>query len=112
MFLNIEIFINREKKIIETKYFVKPTNQRLFLNYRSNHPEHVFKSVVYSMALLGKLVNSREEWNISYLRELREKFLQQEYPLSLVNEQFSRALSVNRADLLFRTPDQKKCDSL
>ena len=108
MFLNIEIFINREKKIIETKYFVKPTNQRLFLNYRSNHPEHVFKSVVYSMALLGKLVNSREEWNFSYLRELREKFLQQEYPLSLVNEQFSRALSVNRADLLFRTPDQKK----
>ena len=60
------------------------------------------------MALLGKLVNSREEWNFSYLRELREKFLQQEYPLSLVNEQFSRALSVNRADLLFRTPDQKK----
>ena len=26
----------------------------------------------------------------------------------MVNEQFSRALSVNRADLLFRTPDQKK----
>ena len=25
VFLNIEIFINREKKIIETKYFVKPT---------------------------------------------------------------------------------------
>ena len=103
VFLNIEIFINREKKIIETKYFVKPTNQRLFLNYRSNHPEHVFKSVVYSMALLGKLVNSRDEWNIDYLRELREKFLQQEYPLALINEQFSRVLSVDRMDLLFKS---------
>ena len=60
------------------------------------------------MALLGKLVNSREEWNICYLRDLREKFLQQEYPLSLINEQFSRALSVDRADLLFRSADQKK----
>ena len=60
------------------------------------------------MALLGKLVNSREEWNTIYLHELGEKFLQQEYPLTLINEQFSRALSVDRADLLFRTPDQKK----
>ena len=108
VFLNIEIFINRQKKVIETKYYVKPTNQRLFLNCRSNHPEHVFKSVVYSMALLGKLVNSREEWNICYLRDLREKFLQQEYPLSLIKEQFSRALSVNRADLLFRSAGQRK----
>ena len=60
------------------------------------------------MALLGKLVNSRDEWNVHYWRELREKFLQQEHPSTLINEQFSRALSVNRADLLFRTPDQKK----
>ena len=89
-FLNIEIFINREEKIIETKYFVKPTNQRLFLNYRSNYPHHVFKSVVYSMALLGKLVNSREEWNTIYLHELREKFLQQEYPLTVQEVSFCR----------------------
>ena len=51
------------------------------------------------MALLGKLVNSRDDWNINYLHELREQFLQQEYPLTLINEQFSRALSVDRADL-------------
>ena len=61
IFLNIEVFINRERKIIETKYYVKPTNQRLFLNYRSNHPQHVFKSVVYSMALMGIMVNSNQE---------------------------------------------------
>ena len=52
IFLNMEIFINRDKKIIETKYYVKPSNQRLFLNYRSNHPKHVFNCVVYSMALI------------------------------------------------------------
>jgi hypothetical protein len=80
VFLNMEVFINREKKSIETKYYVKPTNQRLFLNYRSNHPQHVFKSVVYSMALMGIMVNSTHKWNQGYLRDLREKFLQQEYP--------------------------------
>ena len=70
--------------IIETKYYVNPTNQRLFLNYRSNHPSHVFKVIVYGMALQGLLVYSREEWNLEYLHKLREKFLQQEYPLKMI----------------------------
>ena len=40
IFLNIEIFKNEELKIFETKYYVKPSNSRLFLHYRSNHPQH------------------------------------------------------------------------
>ena len=108
VFLNLEVIINKEKKCIETKYYVKPTNQRLFLNYRSNHPQHVFKSVVYSMALMGIMVNSRQDWNVTYLRDLREKFLEQEYPMQLINEQFSRALAVDRLDLLFTSKEKKK----
>ena len=50
IFLNIEIFKNENLKIFETKYFVKPSNKRLFLHYRSNHPQHTFKSIVYSQA--------------------------------------------------------------
>ena len=90
IFLNLELIINREKNLIETKYYVKPTNQRLFLNYRSNHPRHVFLAVVYGMALQGLMVNSRLEWNIEYLVALREKFLQQEYPLEMINSQLKR----------------------
>ena len=54
------------------------------------------------------MINSRKEWNLEYLVELREKFLQQEYPLGLVNQQFARALSVNRSDLIFAKSSQKK----
>ena len=42
IFLNVEIFINRETQKFETKYYVKPSNKRLFLHYKSNHPQHVF----------------------------------------------------------------------
>ena len=77
-------------------------------DFRSNHPQHVFKSVVYSMALLGNMVNSREDWNVEYLQDLREKFLQQEYPSQLINEQFRKALSINRMDLLFQSQTNKK----
>ena len=108
VFLNIELIINRDKNIIETKYYIKPTNQRLFLNFRSNHPQHVFRAVVYGMALQGLLVNSRNEWNFEYLKDLREKFLQQEYPMDLINSQFSKALEVDRLDLLFKSPAQRK----
>ena len=108
IFLNVELFINREKRILETKYYVKPSNQQLFLNYRSNHPDHIFKGVVYGMALQGLMINSRKEWNLEYLLELREKFLQQEYPVDLINQQFTRALAVDRADLLLSDPATRK----
>ena len=71
-------------------------------------PSICFKSVVYSMALMGVMVNHREQWNITYLRDLKEKFLQQEYPSDMINEQFGKALSVDRMDLLFKTKDKKK----
>ena len=57
------------------------------------------------MALQGIMINSRDEWNQEYLLELREKFLQQEYPSG---PHFTRSLSVNRSDLIFATSSQKK----
>ena len=95
IFLNVELFINRETKKFETKYYVKPSNKRLFLHFRSNHPEHTFRSIVYSQALQGIMINSRNEWNIEYLRELREKFLEQDYPLNLIYEEYSKALEIS-----------------
>ena len=60
------------------------------------------------MALQGIMVNSRMEWNCEYLSDLREKFRQQEYPLNVINDQFRRALTVNRDDLLLRNPSVRK----
>ena len=108
IFLNVEVFLNKEKEIFETKYYVKPSNKRLFLNYRSNHPNHTFRSIVYSQALQGVMINSRKEWNLEYLQELREKFLDQGYPLKLVNEEYARALQVDRLDLLFGQKKTRK----
>ena len=47
------------------------------------------------------MVNSREDWNIEYLKDLRQKFLDQEYPIRMINAEFKRALKVERKDLLF-----------
>ena len=54
------------------------------------------------------MVNSKPEWNIEYLRELRVKFLDQGYPLKLINGEFQRALEIDRMDLLFNENRKKK----
>ena len=97
-----------ETKKFETKYYVKPSNKRLFLHFRSNHPEHTFRSIVYSQALQGIMINSRDDWNIDYLQELREKFLEQDYPLNLINEEYAKALQISRKDLLFNDNRKRK----
>ena len=92
-----------KQSLTETKYYVKPSNQRLYLHYRSCHPQHTFQSIVYSEALQGIMVNSREEWNLWYWRELRQKFLDQEYPIKMINSELKRALEVDRKYLLFNS---------
>ena len=75
---------------------MRPSNKRLFFHYKSNHPQHVFKSIV--------------EWNIENLRELRTTFVHQGYPLQLINGEFKRALEIYRNDLIFnnnRKPKKK-----
>ena len=91
IFLNVKLIIKREAQEIETMYYVKPSNMRIYLHYRSCHPQHTFKSIVYSQALQGILINSREEWNIEYQKELINKFLEQVYPLKPINGEFKRA---------------------
>ena len=68
----------------------------------------MFLAVVYGKALQGLMVNSRQDWNLEYLVDLREKFLQQEYPLAVINSQFKRALEVDRLDLIFGNPALRK----
>jgi hypothetical protein len=54
------------------------------------------------------MINSRKEWNLEYVQELREKSLDQGYPLKLVNEEYARALQVDRLDLLFGQKKTRK----
>ena len=56
-FLDLKIIIEGNK--IKTDLFIKETNKQLFLDYRSNHPPSVFKSIVYSQALRVNLLRTR-----------------------------------------------------
>ena len=70
------------------------------MDYRSNHPPPVFKSIAYSQALRVKMICSEEAFAENQLRNLKEKFLKRNYPEQLIDEQFSKAMARDRADLL------------
>ena len=62
IFLNLGLIFNRETDQIDIDYYVKPTNKQLFLHFRSCHPRHVFKAIVFNQALLPITVCSYPEW--------------------------------------------------
>ena len=106
-YLNLKLILNREKKILETDHFVKPTNARTYLHYSSNHPEHIFKSVVFSQALTVFMCCSRPEWAENALAQLRQSFVAQDYPCSIIDAQFARVLQLNRRDVIFHVKTVK-----
>ena len=54
------------------------------------------------------MICSRPEWRDRALLNLRQKFLNQDYPSQLIDLQFQRVLQLNRADLIFRQRQNKK----
>jgi hypothetical protein len=111
IFLNTRLILNRDTKQIDVDYYVKPTNKQLFLHFRSCHPEHVFRATVYCQAMLGKTVCSYPEWCERYMQRLRVKFIEQEYPEKLIDEQFERVRKLSREQILYRKKDTHKAKS-
>ena len=102
IFLNTRLILNREEKQIDVDYHVKPTNKQLFLHYRSCHPEHVFRSTVYSQALLGKTVCSYPDWCERYLQRLHVNFIEQVYPEKLIYNKFDKVRKLSREELAYK----------
>ena len=100
--------MNRDDDIIDIDYFVKPTNKQLFLHFRSCHPRHVFKAILFNQALLPTMVSSYPDWRDRHLQKLKPKFIEQEYPVELMDKGFERVRKLNRKDLIIKKKDPKK----
>jgi hypothetical protein len=89
-----------ENGSIETDRFIKPTNPQLYLHFKSNHPEHVFKAIVYGQAVTVKTICSKEEFVQKHFQNLREKFGERGYPVEIIERNLEKGLSLERVDLL------------
>ena len=107
MSLGFKCLISIENGRFETDLFVKPSNAQLFLDYKSNHPEHCKKSIIYSQSLRAVERCSKVENLSSHLEDLKKKFLTRNYPQNLVDSQVERALTRDRKTLIQQNRKRK-----
>ena len=109
-FLDLEIFIENGK--LETNLYVKPTNLQLYLDFKSNHPDHCKESLIYSQALRIIERCSKQNDVQHHLNILEEKLEERNYPKTLIKEKISKAQKRGRESILKRKPKQKTDDKV
>ena len=95
----LDVTLVMEDGKLETDRHVKPTNPQLFLHYTSNHPQSVFKAIVYGQAITVRTICSKDEFVQKHLKDLKEKFIHRGYPVEMVDK---LETSKQRADFKYQ----------
>ena len=85
---------------MKTKLFVKPTDSPTYLNCRSYHNQHVFKSLPYSQFRRAVVVCSDPSDRVEAIDYMYGKFLKCGYRPEDLDEAKSVALGLNRSQIL------------
>ena len=99
-FLDLTIHIFDSK--IHTDLYCKPTDSHKFLSPLSNHPPHVFFSIVYGAALRLLRICSRESYLLQRLSELFAYLTESEYRPHFIKPIFEKVLKKTRSDALLK----------
>ena len=94
-FLDIQFCFDLDGHL-KTDLFVKPTDARSYLNFKSAHPKHVFSGIVYSQCLrLRRIINDNVRLE-NRLKELCTAFEKSEYPRKMLNKISAKVLNMQR----------------
>lgn len=97
---------------LETTLYTKPTDKKLYLNYLSEHTEHIKKSIPFSQMLrLKRIISSESELNF-HLDKMTVNFINRKYPLSILTTARNRLTSIDRPILLKYKPKINTSDNL
>ena len=104
----LDLTLRLENGFISTDVYAKPTDSHLYLPYSSAHPIQCKNTIPYGVALRIKR-NCSDNSDLSKRCEEYKRYLvRQEYPKSLVDKEFNKALKLNRKDLLHAKVKPKK----
>ena len=98
--LSIHLIDNR----LETDLYIKPTDSRFYLPPSSNHPKHIFRSIVYSGALRIKRICSLERWFSDRLQEFSDNLINSGYRINFITPIINKIKPLHREPLLSYKP--------
>ena len=100
----LDLSLRIESGRIVTNLYVKPTNLQLFLDFHSNHPQHCKDGIVYSQAIRIIERCTKPEDMEANLSILKEKLLDRNFPINLIERKFQKAKAQDRRSILKRKP--------
>ena len=102
----LDVLIDISGGVIKTKLFVKPTDSPTYLNRRSYHNHHVFKSLPYSQFRRAVVICSDPTDRQEAVDYMYNKFVKCGYSEEELDSAKATALNLNREQILGITPTQ------
>ena len=75
-----------------TSLYNKPTDCHQYLHYKSSHPEHTKRSIIYSQTLRVKRVCSQESDFKKHSSKLKSWFFKRGYPQKFIDTEMKNIL--------------------
>jgi hypothetical protein len=97
-FLDTLVYVEHNK--VKTKLYKKPTDNKQYLHFNSEHPQHVKKAIPYAQALRYRRII--EDDNIFHfeLQKLKSNFINRLFPEHIVDTAILLASNLNRLDTI------------
>ena len=97
-FLDTLVYIEENK--VKTKLYKKPTDNKQYLHFNSEHPQHVKTAIPYAQALRYRRIIEDDNILKIELDKLKSNFLNRLYPVDVVDAAINRVCNLNRLDLI------------
>ena len=101
-FLDTMVYIENNK--VKTKLYKKPTDNKQYLHYNSEHPMHVKNSIPYAQALRYRRIIEDDFILEGELKKLKESFTSRLYPDLIVDTAIDKVLKLNRSEIIRYKP--------
>ena len=106
-FLDTKVQIDKVGNLF-TDLYTKPTDTFSLLHFESFHPLSTKKSIIYSQALRYRMIITRDTDLHRALSHLEWVLKCRNYPAKMIQEQFSKALSLTQKDILSKPPEKEE----
>jgi hypothetical protein len=97
-FLDTMVYI--DKNLIKTRLYKKPTDNKQYLHFNSEHPRHVKKAIPYAQALRYRRIVEDDVILNNELHNLYLNFTARLYPHEIVAEAIDKVLTLDRNELI------------
>ena len=103
----LDLTLHLIEGFIQTDVYSKPTDSHLYLPPSSAHPKHAFRAIPYGVATRLQRNCCQQSFLAERTTEYKGYLMNQGYPSKLVDDQFRKASTISRSDLI-RTRSRSK----